>query len=230
MDKPIQESTCTFNRGNTTLQGFIARPETENPVPAVIVIHEIFGLNDNIRDITRRFAREGYAALAVDLFSGRNKALCIVKLMGSMLRGKTDHMGTRDLKAALDYFSKQPYVDEKRVGAIGFCMGGGFAIAWAIEDDRLKTIAPFYGTNPKPIQKVNKLCPTVGSYPEQDFTAKAGKKLNAALDETSIPHDIKIYPGAKHSFMNDKGKAYDQESATDAWERTLHFFQQHIGH
>lgn len=230
MEAEITENTCTFLSGEITLKGFVAKPKAEGPHPAVIVIHEIYGLNDNIRDITRRFAAAGYAAMALDLFAGRNKALCVVRLLGNMLRGKTDHFGTRELKAALSYFEAQPYVEASKVGAIGFCMGGGFAIAWAIEDERLKTIAPFYGTNPKPLQKVKKLCPTVGSYPEKDFTAKAGSKLNEELNSTSIPHDIKVYPGAKHSFMNDRGKAYDEMAATDAWNRTLNFFQQHLNH
>ena len=227
-DLKLIEKETTFKSGVDTLKGFVARPNKEGKFPAVVVIHEIYGLNDNIRNITRRLAKEGYAAMAVDLFGGRIKAVCIARAMGAMLTGKTDHFGTRDLKSALDYFSEESFVDAEHLGAIGFCMGGGFAIVWACEDKRLKTIAPFYGTNPKPIEKLKDICSVVGSYPEKDFTAKMGKKLNEVLDEQAIPHNIKIYEGAKHSFMNEDGKAYDPEAAEDAWERTLEFFKKHI--
>ncbi|CAN5745066.1 dienelactone hydrolase family protein [soil metagenome] len=215
-------------RGDT-LQAYYAVPEADAPLTGVVVIHEIFGLNDNIRDIAERFADEGYAALAVDLFSGRNRAVCMAQFMAGMLTNSLHHGGIQDVKAALDYLVTRPEVDEKRVGAIGFCMGGGFAVAWACTDDRLKAIAPFYGMNPRPLEAVRRACPVVGSYPEKDFTAGAGAKLDEVLDSAAIPHDIKIYPGAKHSFMNDRGGSYDAAVAADAWNRTLLFFGEQLG-
>src|SRR5260221_14767109 len=108
-------------------------------------------------------------------------------------------------------------------------MGGSFAIAWACADNRLKAIAPYYGMNPRPQEALNRLCPVVGSYPEQDFTAKAGKTLEVTLEQANIPHDIKIYPGAHHSFFNDQRGSYDPAAAQDSWNRVLAFFKQHIG-
>jgi len=108
--------------------------------------------------------------------------------------------------------------------------GGGFAIAWACTDDRLKVIAPFYASNPRPLAAVARACPIVGSYPDKDFTAQAGQKLDAALDRYNIHHDIKIYPNAKHSFFNDQGGSYNAAAAQDAWQRILGYFQEHIGH
>jgi carboxymethylenebutenolidase len=119
-------------------------------------------------------------------------------------------------------------VDANRLGAIGFCMGGGFAIAWACTDQRLKAIAPFYGSNPRPLSAVSRLCPVVGSYPDRDFTTAQGQKLDSALDQYNIPHDIKIYANSKHSFFNDQGRNYNPEAAKDAWERVLAFFREHI--
>ena len=218
----------TFPGHDRELEAFYARPEGEGPFPAVVVIHEIFGLNENIRDIAARFAGEGYAALAVDLFAGRNRALCMAKMMGGMLFNALEHGGVKNLKAALSFLSTQPDVDPDHVGAIGFCMGGGLAIAWACTDDRLGAIAPFYGMNPRPLEAVKRACLVVGSYPEKDFTAGAAKKLDAKLSEANIPHDIKIYEGAKHSFFNDQGGAYDASASADAWERTLEFFGTHL--
>lgn len=232
---PIHENELTVPSEGQTLKAFVAYPAgagTEVPrteVPAVVVIHEILGLNDNIRRICRRFAGEGYAALALDLFSGGVKAFCVLRTITAGLSRDTDNYSTRHLRSALSYLAQQPYADANRLGAIGFCMGGNFALALANEDKRVKTIAPFYSFTPKPLKAdVANLCPVVGSYPEKDFTAKAGRKLDAALTAANIPHDIKVYPDAKHSFMNDDISAYNPEAAADAWQRTLAFFGEHL--
>jgi carboxymethylenebutenolidase len=209
--------------------GFLALPERQGPHPGVVVIHEAYGLNDNIKDITRRFAENDYVALAVDLFSNRNRAVCMARYMAGMLRGSVDRPGIADLKFALSHLTTLPEVDPKRVGTIGFCMGGSFAIAWACTDDRLKAIAPFYAANPKPISAVARICPVVGSYPEKDFTASAGRKLDVELTKRQIVHDIKVYPGARHSFFNKRRSAADQAAADDSWERVMRFFDSHLG-
>ena len=222
-------TTREIDRGELRGGGYLAVPDRPGPRPAVVVIHEAFGLNDNIKDICRRFADAGYVALAVDLFTDRNRAVCMTRYMAGLLLGSVNRYGINDLKAALTYLAKNRDVDAKRMGAIGFCMGGGFAIAWACTDSRLKAIAPFYSTNPRPLDVVSRLCPVVGSYPEKDFTANAGRKLDEALDKSGIAHDIKIYPGAEHSFFNDKAKSYDKAAAEDSWTRVMKFFGEQIG-
>ncbi len=217
----------TFPSRSTSLQGFLALPGGAGPHPGVVVIHEAYGLNDNIRDIASRFATEGYAALAVDLFAGRSRAVCMARMFGSMMTGR-DPFTLPDLAAAVDYLAAQPEVDPDRVGAIGFCLGGGLAIAWARREQRLRAIAPFYGTNPRPLEAVRRLCPVVGSYPGKDFTARSGRKLDTYLTHIGVEHDIKVYPGARHSFFNDQGRAYDAAAAADAWQRTLNFFAEHV--
>jgi carboxymethylenebutenolidase len=210
--------------------GYLAAPEGEGPYPAVVVIHEAYGLNANIKDIARRLAAEGYVALAVDLFSGRNRAVCMSRFMAGLLVGSVNRFGIDDLKAALTFLAKAPNVDAQRLGAIGFCMGGSFAIAWACTDSRLKAIAPFYAANPRPLEEaVKRLCPVVGSYPERDFSAGSARKLEQALDRAGVAHDIKVYPGARHSFFNDQGRAYDAAASGDAWARVLAFFAERLG-
>lgn len=225
----IQEHEATVSSQGQDLKAFVAYPSCSGPHPAIVVIQEILGLNDNIRQITRRFAEEGYAALALDLYSGGIKALCVFQTVRAVFSSSTDNYSTRHLHNALTYLARQPYADADRLGAIGFCMGGNFALALAKEDKRLKTIAPFYSITPKALKKnVAGLCPVVGSFPENDYTAKQGRKLAKALEQAQVPHDIKIYPGAGHSFMNDSGSSFMPAAAADAWQRTLTFFETHL--
>ena len=209
------------------LEGYLTRPGGDGPFPALVVIHEAFGLNDDMRAIARRFAAAGYVALAVDLFSGRSKVMCMFRLFAGMIRSSTEHGGIRDLRSALTWLAAQPGVDASRLGAAGYCLGGGLAIALACADSRLKAIAPYYGMNPRPLEAVARACPVVGSYPAQDFTAKAGAALDLELERHGIPRDIKIYPGAKHSFFG-QGRNHDPAAAQDSWERVMQFFQEHI--
>src|SRR5919199_3173878 len=101
----------SFRSGDENLEAYLAQPEGEGPFPGVVIIHEIFGLNDNIKSIANRFADEGYVALAVDLFAGRNRAVCMARFMGGMLLRPFDNGVIRDLKAALGVLAEQPEVD-----------------------------------------------------------------------------------------------------------------------
>ena len=224
---PITQ-TVPLPNGTPNLSGYLAQPSGDGKFPGVVVIHEAFGLNDDIKGIAGRFAAEGYAALAVDLFAGRNRAMCMFRFFRGMMFNSLNHPGLNDLKASLTYLANLPNVDADRLGAIGFCLGGNFAICWACTDSRLKVVAPFYGMAPRPLEAVARACPIVGSYPENDFTTKGARALDAVLDGYDILHDIKIYPDAKHSFFN-HGARYNEAAAQDAWGRTLAFFKQQIG-
>jgi len=216
--------------GNRQLEGYLARPEGEGPFPGIVVMHEASGLNDHMKDIARRFASEGYVALIVDLFAGRIRAICMFRVMSGAILNSLNNRGIHDLKAALTFLSEQPGVDDSRLGAVGYCMGGSFVIAWACTDDRLKAIAPYYATNPRPLKAVARLCPVVGSYPGNDFTVRSGRKLDVELDRYNVPHDFKIYPGTKHAFFNDTLKdTYNEAAARDSWERVLAFFGERRG-
>ena len=220
--------SISFPAGTAQIEGYLVRPDGDGPFPAVVVIHEIFGLNENIKEIAHRFADVGYVALAVDLFAGRNRTICMFRFMGQLLLNPLKNESIRDLKASLTFLTEQAGVDSSRLGAIGFCMGGSFAVSWACSDNRLRAIAPFYGMNPRPLEAVARVCPVVGSFPDKDFTTGHGQKLDVALDTYHVPHDIKIYPNTKHSFFNDKGSNYDAAASQDAWQRIMAFFQEHI--
>jgi carboxymethylenebutenolidase len=207
---------------------YLALPDGPAPYPGVVVIHEAFGLNDNIRDICRRFAAEGYAALGVDLFEGRNRAVCMARMLVGGMAGNLDHYGVPALKAALGRLAAHPEVDAGRIGAIGFCLGGSIVLTWACTERRLTAIAPFYGAAPRPRDAIRRLCPVVGSWPGRDFTTRAAGVLETGLTAAGVPHDLKVYPGAKHSFFNDTWRNYHPAAAADSWQRVLAFFAEHV--
>ncbi len=146
-------------------RSYLALPDGSGPFPGVVVVHEASGLNDNIREICGRFAAEGYAALGVDLFEGRNRAVCMARMFGGGMAGNLDYYGVPALKAALGQLAGRPEVDGARIGAIGFCLGGSIVLTWACTDNRLAAIAPFYGTAPRPREAIRRMCPVVGSWP-----------------------------------------------------------------
>lgn len=207
---------------------FLALPDGEGPFPAVVVIHEASGLNDNIRGICRRFCDEGYLAMGVDLFDGRNRAVCMARMLVGAMAGNLDHYGVPALKAALDSLAQRPDVAADRIGAVGFCLGGSIVLTWACTDQRLSAIAPFYGAAPRARDAIRRLCPVVGSWPDKDFTTRAAGTLETELTVAGVPHDLKVYPGAKHSFFNDQWRNFHPEAAADAWDRVLAFFDTHL--
>jgi carboxymethylenebutenolidase len=207
---------------------YLALPDGTGPHPGVVVVHEAFGLNDNIRGICQRLAAEGYAALGVDLFQGRNRAACMARMFLGGMTGNLDYYGVPALKAALGRLAGHPGVDAARLGAVGFCLGGSIVLTWACTDSRLTAIAPFYGVAPRPREATRRLCPVVGSWPGKDITTRAAGTLETELTAASIPHDLKVYPGARHSFFNDQLRAYNPVAAADSWQRVLAFFAEHV--
>ena len=210
------------------MESFFARPEGVGKFPAIIVIHEIFGLNENIREIAHQFADQGYAALAVDLFSNRNRAICMLQIMHGMLIRPLNNSMLSDLKSAAGFLQKQSAVDANRIGVVGFCMGGAYALQLAITDKDMKAASVFYGMNPKPLDAVAQACPIVGSYPDRDFTTQAARELEANLTKFGVPHDIKIYEDTKHSFFAQQRTPLEASAAQDAWQRMLSFFEKHL--
>lgn len=215
-------------KSGRAFNGYLAMPRDAHNAPGVLVLHEAYGVNQNIRDITERFAREGYVALAADLLSDGNRAVCLFRAFYGLLAVPLNNGTARNVRAAFAYLQTVDGVDRTRVGAIGFCMGGSYAIQLACLDESVRAIAVASAQNPRPLDALARACPLVGSYAEKDFTTNAGRQLDALLDQYHIPHDIKIYPHGIHSLFNDGAKNFDPQIAADAWQRTLQFFDQHI--
>ncbi|HEY1297005.1 MAG TPA: dienelactone hydrolase family protein [Chloroflexota bacterium] len=207
---------------------YLAGPDGSGPFPGLVVVHELFGLNEHIRDICRRLAARGYVALGVDLFAGHNKTICMARMFVGTMLGDLNYYGVASLKAALSQLAERPDVDGNRIGAVGFCLGGSVVLTWACSDRRLKAIAPYYGLAPRSKETIRRLCPVVGSWPGRDFTTGAAATIETELSATGTPHDVKVYPGTKHAFFNDTIGAYDAAAAADSWQRVLAFFDEHV--
>jgi carboxymethylenebutenolidase len=223
------------------MRAFLALPAATGPRPGVIVIHEIFGLNDDMRRIAARFADLGYVALAPDLFdTGGPRLLCVARTIMALQRG--DGAGFADLDAARAWLGARPEVDASRIGAVGFCMGGGYALLYAVRAP-LGVTAVFYGDVPKTADGLRGVCPVLGGYGGRDrLFAKQGARLEALLSELGVPHDVRIYPDAGHSYMSPHtgvmatigawspmAAGYDPAAAADSWARIESFFKQHLG-
>jgi carboxymethylenebutenolidase len=220
----IETSTVSIPRadGKGSMESFYAKPAGDSITPGVVVIHEAFGLNENIRQVTTQFAEQGYAALAVDLFSKRNRVICMMQAFHGIL------VRPYDLNSTMAFLRKQRNVDQHRIGAAGFCMGGSYALQLAVTDKGMKAASVFYGMNPKPLDALAQACPIVGNYPDKDFTTQAARELEAELTRHNIPHDIKIYGNTKHSFVSQQRTPVEVAATEDAWQRMLSFFGEHL--
>jgi carboxymethylenebutenolidase len=223
------------------MRAAIAGGEDGAERPGVIVIHEIFGLSDDIRRIAARVAGLGYVALAPDLYDGPGlRAICIARTLLSLNRGAGQAF--EDLAAARKFLAEQRGVDSSRIGVIGFCMGGGFALLYAVRAP-VNVCATFYGDVPKTADKIRGVCPVLGSYGADDkMFAAQGKRLDNLLTENGVEHDLKIYAGAGHSFMSHHDGTlarlasygpmrvgYNHAAAEDSWKRIDAFFAKHLG-
>lgn len=218
-----------FTRNGRRVPAHLAKPPGAGPFPAVIVIQEWWGLNDHIKDVAERYAREGYVALAPDLYHGKvtadpNEA---GKLMGALNREEA----VRDLLGAVQHLKAMKDVRGDRIGVTGFCMGGSYALLLPCRTKEIRAAAPYYGEIPDEATLKNLACPILYIYGDADFwiTKDEVKRLEASLKKLDKPGEVKIYPGAPHAFFNDTRKdVYRQTEARDAWRRTLDLFAKHL--
>jgi carboxymethylenebutenolidase len=219
----------------TPLKAYLALPTPVNArimtPPGVLVIHENRGLTEHIKDVTRRLARANYAALAVDLLSrqGGSEAHPDEGERTGLLGQNPPEQIISDLSAGLDYLKSRDDVVPDKLGAVGFCFGGGYTWRMATVRPDLKAAVPYYGPNP-PLEDVPKIKAAVlGIYGEAD-TRITGQvpPLEEALKQAGVTYEIKIYEGAEHAFHNDTSARYNPEAAEDAWEQTLAWFEKYL--
>lgn len=225
-----------------SLQTELFLPSGEGPHPGVVVLHESFGLNDDIRRIAARFAGEGYAALAPDLYSHGTRIVCLTRVLVDMTRGSVGRE-IADIHAARDALAAHPSVDAQRIALAGFCQGGGFALV-AGTDPGYSAAAVNYGMVPAERSELDGVCPVVASYGARDRIVGKGMavRLERHLAELGVAHDVKTYDDVGHSFFSrvegwqgwlarvptPMAVGYDEQAAEDGWRRMLAFFAEHV--
>jgi carboxymethylenebutenolidase len=225
--------------GSNRLGGYVARPPGSGPWPGVVMIHEGWGLDDVMRRQADRLAAAGYLALAPDLFSDGGVVRCVASTMRSMITSSGKPFA--DIEASRSWLVAQGDCTGK-TGVIGFCMGGGFALA--VADAGFDVASVNYGILPRDLDgALQEACPIVASYGAKDFGAsKAVRRLDETLTKFGIEHDVKLYPRAGHSFLNDAPNGPllmrpllkvahmgpEPDSAADAWRRIEEFFAAHL--
>jgi carboxymethylenebutenolidase len=210
-------------------EGFLATPKPFEKYPGIIIAHEIWGLVDHIKDVCMKLVQEGYVALGVDLFRG--KTITNIEDGRKIREQLTEEEILADLNGGHAYLKTLNNVNPKRIGSIGFCMGGGLSLLLACKNPEIAAAVVFYGRNPTPIDLVKNLqCPVLGNYAGADMVIKEAdiNLLKETLTKYGKTFDVKTYPGAPHGFFNDTRESYRPEAAKDAWKRTLKFYDKYL--
>jgi carboxymethylenebutenolidase len=210
--------------------GYLSLPASGGRHPAVIVIQEWWGLNDWVKQQADRFAKQGYVALAVDLYRG--KVATDTELAHELSRGLPEDRAIADLKAGVDFVARRDDVNAAKIGVIGWCMGGGYSLGLSLADPRIAATVVNYGhlvTDPDTIAKIH--APILGNFGGADRGIPPAdvKAFDAAMSKVGKSFDVKIYDGAGHAFMNPNNTGgYVPAAAEDAVKRVDAFFMKHL--
>lgn len=215
----------SYKSGDETVKALLYTPEGKGPHPGIIVIHEWWGLNDWVKEQASKLADQGYVALAIDLYRG--KVATTSDEAHEIMRGVPEDRANRDLDAAFHYLQSQPNVKKNKIGAIGWCMGGGYSLDVALLEPELAADVINYGhlaSDEATLKKIN--APILGLFGAQDkgIPPEDVKKFGEMLDKMGKKVDITIYPDAGHAFENPNNtEGYRAKDAADAWEKTVSF-------
>ena len=232
-NQPVEGQSVTYGRlDGKPITGYLARPtNAEGDLPGLIVIHEWWGLNDNIKTMTRRLAGEGYVALAVDLYEGEvasepEQALTLMQES----QQKTRRL-KQNIRQAYRYLETQQ--NTPKIGSIGWCFGGSWSLNTAfLFPKKLDAAVIYYGggleTNPERLKSLQ--MPILGIFGELDRnpSVESVRQFEAALKQLDKPAEIYIYENADHAFANPSGTKYNAEAAEQAWQKTTAFLAQHL--
>jgi carboxymethylenebutenolidase len=242
-DPDVLTHNVTYEGKTGPVFGYLARPMKAGKYPGVIVIHENAGLSDHVRDVARRFAKEGYVALAPDFLSRQGGTTKANPTGGGLsnIRELAPGQGVvEDTDAGIRYLKVLPDVRHDRIGVVGFCWGGGMAFITATQIPHLRklhtgpeprAVVVYYGASPSPLELVQSIqAPVLAHYGEKDPNINKGiPDTEAAMKKYNKVYDYKIYPGAQHAFNNDTNpERYDAKAAKEAWERTMEFFRKNL--
>lgn len=233
--------SVSFPSGGVDLDGYFAVPPGDGPWPGVVVVHDVFGFRGDVRDQADRICAEGYAVLAPSLYSRGRKPGCLVATMKAAITRQGPAFA--DLDAARSWLADRPDCTG-RVGILGFCVGGNFAMMCAPRFD-FAAASVNYGEVPKDAEELRGSCPVVGSWGAKDRRLRgSAARAGAALDALGVPNDVKEYPAVGHGFLNRlppplRGRYNplavamsvnyrDPAAVEDAWRRIFAFFDEHV--
>jgi carboxymethylenebutenolidase len=217
-----------FKTNGTATPGYLARPA--HPGPGVVVIQEWWGLVPHIEHVADRLAAEGFVALAPDLYHGQSTTS--PDQAGKLMMSLRIDEAARDLAAAIDHLAALPEVTVRKVGTIGFCMGGALSLFAACRNPEVGAAVVFYGGHPNVKPDLASLeAPVLGIFAGKDtfVTPQVVAELDSKLTELGKPHTFHTYAGASHAFFNDeRPEVYDPAAANDAWAKTIAFFRREL--
>ena len=210
-------------------QAFVAWPSKRQGAPAIVVVQEWWGLNDQIRDVARRLSREGYVAIVPDLYHG--KVASDPELAHELSRALDGDSALGDLAGAITWLRETPETAKSRIGVVGFCLGGGLSQRLALKHPELSAAVMFYGppeTDPQALRTL--LVPLQAHFgaTDQGIPPSRAEELRRGLRVAGKVGEVYVYPGAGHAFMNDTRPSYHRDAARQAWARMLAFFQRHL--
>lgn len=218
-----------YKANGGTTSGYLAAPAPGHG-PGVVVIQEWWGLVPHIKDIADRLASVGFVALAPDLYHG--KTTTSPDEAGKLMMAMRIDEAEKDLRGAVDYLLSLDAVQPKKVGAVGFCMGGALSLYAASKNPKVSAAVVYYGGHPNVHPDLENLQASVlGHYAERDgfVTVQLVRELDQKLTALKKPHTFHIYPGVDHAFFNDtRPTVYNKTAAQESWRRTLDFFHQHL--
>jgi len=236
----ITSTTVQLNTSDGKMEAYESRPKDGGARPGIIVLMEAFGVNSHIKDVTERVAREGYVAIAPDLYHRESERLVSYKDMGKaveIMKRLQDPKVMDDVGAAIAHLKSQSYLKQGAIGVTGFCMGGRFTYLTAAHHNKdIKAAVAFYGGGistgkPSPLDRTGEItCPITLFFGGKDplIPQEHVDKINQTLKDQKKNFSLKLYPEATHGFFCNERESYHQESAKDAWEKTKSFFAQHL--
>jgi carboxymethylenebutenolidase len=221
------EEAVQYKSGAETASAILVTPDGKGPFPGVIVIQEWWGLNDWVKDQARALAKEGYVALAVDLYRG--KVATKQEEAHQFMMGLPEERAVSDLVGGFAFLAARPDVRKDRIGAVGWCMGGKYSLKLAVNEARLAAAVAYYGAPPTKDEDIARIkAPVLGNYgaDDQGPAPDQVKAFEAAMKKAGKSIDVKIYDGAGHAFanVNNPWGGYREAAAKDAWARTIAFF------
>jgi carboxymethylenebutenolidase len=225
-----QDLTQFVDTQNVTgeVQGFVARPKEEGDYPGVVMIHEWWGLNDNIREMAMILAKEGYVVFAVDLYNGEVAADSSIAMQLSQM-ARNDSNGTiQDMRNAVDYLKVVEEVDA--TAALGWCFGGGQALRLSVNEATDATVI-YYGMLINDTSQLENLDgPVLGFFGAKDTSipVESVNQFKSDLDSLGIPNEIYIYPNVGHAFANPSGANYAPNETMDSWNKTVMFLNENL--